>query len=197
MPVHGKCYICGDSVMHDPSKAKRNKNFFCSVEHYSQHRRQNRKRYGRHRFKHGMAKTRIHIIYLGMVGRCTNKKSRAYPRYGGRGIKVEWSSFESFYKDMGQSYLEHIADYGEKNTSIDRIDNDGNYCRENCRWATNKEQANNTSKNIFIEWDGHTRTISEWSDAAGIPAGTIRNRIYKGWPTRELFKALKTNNGGS
>lgn len=78
--------------------------------------------------------------------RCNNPKNHKYKDYGGRGIKNLWESFEEFKNDMYESYLEHVEEFGIKNTSIDRIDVDGHYEKSNCRWATYKEQANNKRK---------------------------------------------------
>lgn len=97
---------------------------------------------------HGLSHTRFYHIFTCIIQRCTNKNHEAYNRYGGRGIKCLWKDFVEFKRDMFESYTKHCKEFGEKQTSIDRIDNDGNYCKENCRWATHKEQANNTKATI-------------------------------------------------
>ena len=96
---------------------------------------------GRSGFKHGMARTRVYRSWADMRQRCLNKSNTNYKYYGGRGITIcqEWiNSFINFYKDMGER---------PKGKSIDRINNDGNYCKENCKWSTPKEQMNNTRYN--------------------------------------------------
>jgi len=97
--------------------------------------------------KHGMYGTRFYRIYRHMFDRCNRPKHHAFHRYGGRGIKLLWVSFEDFYRDMYESYKKHVEEFGERNTSIDRIDNENSYCKENCKWSTPKEQCNNR-KNI-------------------------------------------------
>ena len=90
---------------------------------------------------------RFYDIFCGMRDRCNNPNNVAYKYYGEKGIKVEWLSYEDFFNDMYESYIEHVKLYGEKETTIDRIDSNKSYCKDNCKWATYKEQANNKRYN--------------------------------------------------
>lgn len=125
-----------------------------------------------------------------MKGRCLSPSNPKYPDYGGRGIRVceQWAArdgFKSFLEDMGQK--------PSKAHSVDRIDNDGHYEPGNCRWATRREQANNTRVNTFIEIDGRRATIAQWADEFGIGSDVISKRIGIGWsPERAVTEPLKT-----
>ena len=131
---------------------------------------------GRH--IHGMSGTPTHMAWVGMRQRCLNPSGNRYHRYGGRGIKVceRWlESFENFLADMGESPI---------GMSLDRIDNDGDYEPNNCRWADDSEQNRNRSIAKIVTAQGITMTLPEWSDKTGIPQHVLRNRLYRdGWDT--------------
>lgn len=132
---------------------------------------------------HGLAGTRFHRIWTNMINRCSNQKNKHFKDYGGKGIQVceGWRKFEGFQSDMYQSYLEHKEVYGNTNTTIDRIETDGNYCPENCKWATQKEQARNRSSNVVNNYKGESLTLIEFSEKYEIPYGLLRRRLNKGW----------------
>lgn len=142
--------------------------------------------------KHGLSDTRIYKCWTRMKNRCFDKQCNEYSRYGGRGITVceRWRTFENFYEDVSEEYERHVKEYGEQETTIDRIDVNGNYEPGNVRWATAKEQANNKTTNTFITYGGKTMTISQWASELGIDSSTLGMRIHRlGW-TKE--KSLTT-----
>jgi hypothetical protein len=123
--------------------------------------------------KHGFAKPnkeeRLYRIWKGMKRRCNSKNDKRYDRYGGRGIKVceEWDNdYVAFRNWAYANGYDDTAPQGE--CTIDRIDNDGDYCPENCRWADKLTQMNNTSKNRYIEFNGEKMTISQFARVMNI-----------------------------
>lgn len=132
--------------------------------------------------KHGMHKTREYTIYYSMLTRCYKETNREYHRYGGRGITVcqRWlDSFENFLEDMGKT--------ANATMSIDRIDNEKGYSPENCRWATKKEQSNNTRRNRFLTVNGVTDTLANHCRKYGILKGTVLGRLKRGLSEPEAF----------
>jgi len=105
---------------------------------------------------HGMFGTREYSSWNQMMTRCYNEKDSGYFRYGGRGIKVDpsWHRFEGFFASIGRR---------PPNTSIDRIDNDGDYTPSNCRWADNEQQANNTRQNVILVAFGERKSVAQWA----------------------------------
>lgn len=133
--------------------------------------------------QHGMAHLPEYAIWQAMRQRCENPKAQVWDNYGGRGIKVcaEWKKFERFFADMGRK---------KPGQSLNRIDNDGNYCKENCEWASYDKQANNTRRNRIVEFKGERRTLAEWAKKSGLTWYTLRSRLDNyGWP---LERALTT-----
>ena len=131
---------------------------------------------------HGMSHLAEYKVWEGMKQRCENAAHESYGRYGGRGITIcaRWrESFESFLEDMGPR--------PSKKHSIDRIDNDGNYEPANCRWATTMEQKQNTSRNVFITFNGETLCCADWSRRLGISDDTICRRLKAGWPIERVL----------
>jgi hypothetical protein len=133
---------------------------------------------GKSTITHGMCRSRFYNIFSGIIKRTFDKR---YKNYGGRGIQCLWCNFESFRDDMYPSYLQHVNKFGEKNTTIDRIDNNGNYCKENCRWSTYKEQNLNKRTNHLLTFNGLTDSIGGWSEKMGWSDWVIGNRIRRGW----------------
>jgi len=105
--------------------------------------------------KHWYTGTRIYHTYRNMVNRCTNRSNPKYMYYWGKWVTVEWKSFTDFISDMLPSYNEHVKIFWEHNTSIDRINSEWNYSKENCRWATRHIQMSNTCRNklYIFRWE--------------------------------------------
>lgn len=125
--------------------------------------------------------TRLYWIYVDMIGRCSNPNNARYSIYWWRWIKCERKSYEDFRKDMWDSYYKHEKKYWKRNTTIDRIDVNGNYCKENCRWATCKEQSFNRRNNRYEMWSWKMMSISEIYEIANpvVSYDCFISRYYK------------------
>ena len=141
--------------------------------------------------KYGESRERIHNIWNLMLERCNNPEHRAYRNYGGRDIKVcdEWDHGIEGYMRFKQW---SISNGYTEDLTIDRIDNNGNYSPDNCRWISNAEQQNNKRNNVFVEYNGETHTASQWARIIGMPMNTLHQRLRKGWSAeRALTEPLK------
>jgi len=133
--------------------------------------------------------------FRGIKNRCNNPKHKPFIQYGAKGIKCIWRNFEEFRDDMWNKFILHVEKYGLKNTTIERIDSKGNYCRENCKWATQTEQNNNTNRNHIISFNGFTGTTAEWSRKIGISIKVLEQRLNKlKWSIRETLTTPKCKN---
>lgn len=137
---------------------------------------------------HGLTNTRLYRIWCNMKTRCYCKTDFHYPRYGARGIVVctEWKNdFQAFYDwSMSNGYSDDLT--------IDRIDVNGNYEPQNCRWADNFTQANNTRRNRYYTYNNETHTLTEWSRIVGIKREILKDRIFKlGWSFEDAIKTPK------
>jgi hypothetical protein len=133
---------------------------------------------------HGMSKTPLYCVWKTMRSRCKNKSNNRYKHYGGRGISVckEWESFEGFLADMGDGYRPGLT--------IDRIDTNGGYSPENCRWVTQKVQQRNRTNNAVVDSEYGTMTIAELAEVSGINYQTIESRRWRGWSDKDLTKPI-------
>lgn len=133
---------------------------------------------------HGLSKSHEFSVWASIHQRCKNKNTINYEIYGGRGISVAntWDDFNIFFKDMGPR--------PSNNHQIDRIDNNGDYCKENCRWVTRSENINNRRNTVYIEQKGRKKSLSEWADIIGVSYQTIYSR-YK----RNMSVGKILNNG--
>lgn len=130
---------------------------------------------------------RDRTTYLAMIRRCYNTKDSLYHYYGARGIRVC-----SRWMDAAEGYQNFILDMGQcpsPKFSIDRIDNNGDYCPENCRWATRQTQNRNTRFNRFLRYAGKRLCVSEWSEKLGMNRNTLFWRLRNGWSVRRAIEA--------
>lgn len=128
----------------------------------------------------GVANKRMFQVWNGMKARCEQVNHSNYKNYGGRGIKVceRWQTFDNFLADMGTP---------EKGMSLDRIDHNGDYQPDNCRWASRREQSLNTRRSRMLEFNGVSKTAHEWAEELNIDPKTLRQRLYRGWSVEKTL----------
>ena len=140
-------------------------------------------------YKHGGYKDRLYGVWIDIKKRCYNENERSYKDYGGRGIEMcdEWKNDYKNFKNWAIS-AGYDENAGYMECTIDRIDVNGNYCPENCRWVDIKVQANNTRSNCVIEYNTEKHTLSEWANILGIKTTTLWTRIYTyNWSVEKAF----------
>lgn len=133
--------------------------------------------------RHGMSDTRIYRIWKDMRRRCNPLDAHHSHHYGDRGIRVckEWLDFNVFYDwSVSNGYTDSM--------SIERIDFDGNYCPENCKWILVKEQPFNSRHNILVELDGVIKPVGQWADMLGLSRSTVYGRISKGMSPKDALR---------
>lgn len=168
--VESKCK-CGNKVEHWWDVISNYKVTWCWKCKYSKSR------------KHWMHKHPLYSIYAEAKQRCNNKNHKMYKYYGWRWIKCERENFVDFYEDMWPTYKKWLT--------IERVNNNGNYCKENCKWETMLTQMNNTRRNHLITYRWKTQTMAQWSRELWIRYDTIRNRINNYWYSIEdAFKNI-------
>lgn len=134
--------------------------------------------------------------FANLKRRCSCKNHKDYKNYGGRGIKNEWKTFEDFKKDMYPSFMIHVKKYKLKQTTLDRMDNNGNYNKTNCRWATSKEQNNNKRQTEhLLEYKGKIQNISQWAIELNISRNSINSRISKNLPIEKILSPFRNKKG--
>ena len=135
--------------------------------------------------KHSKSNSKIYNVWARMIQRCSNPRNSAYPNYGGRGITVipEWLDFSTFYKDMGDP---------PPNMTLDRINNDLDYSKENCKWSTHQQQQQNTRYNIVVTHGGKTQCLIAWARDLGIHPSTVYNRMVRGKTALQALELEQT-----
>jgi hypothetical protein len=137
------------------------------------------------RESHGLSKLPEYGVWIQMRERCNRPRNPAFHMYGGRGIRVcaQWRSFQTFLDDMGRR--------PSSKHSIDRIDNDGPYSPENCRWATQREQMRNMRTNVFVTHDGRRQCIIDWAREFDVDSKSLRVRLKRGEKFTEAIAAIR------
>ena len=187
-PFEGKeltCLNCGTTFRRSRSEIDRGRTKYCTLTcSGSAHSGENN-----HMYKHGHASRGKYspewMTWRAMMDRCYVKSSSTYEKYGARGVAVcdRWHDFSNFYDDIGKK--------PSSKHSIDRIDGSKGYSLENCRWATDEEQANNQRSNRKVTWEGKTYNVSQLMRHLGIytSTGKYYSRLDRGWSVERTFSS--------
>lgn len=140
--------------------------------------------------KHSGFGTRLYAVWNSMRQRCNNPKNRAYPNYGGRGVSIcdEWDDFAAFRDWALLAGYDENAKRGK--FTLDRIDVDGNYTPENCRWADMSIQTNNRRETVYITYEDETHALTDWAKITGIKYHTLWRRYKKGLEPQKIFSPV-------
>lgn len=177
---------CGNEKIISGASLRRGKTQSCGCVYRASRRDIARKSIAK--IKHGDSFTRLYFVWNDMKSRCYNPNDISFPNYGGRGINVcnDWrESYISFKAWAIENGYREDSRRGE--CTLDRIDPDGNYCPENCRWASAAEQSNNRRSTPRLTIDGETHSPAEWAEITGLPRSLIYSRFRRGWSGAELI----------
>lgn len=165
---------CGNEKIYMTSQLTNGKTKSCGCSHHE---------IGKYLRKYNDRDRKLYYRWTLIKQRCNNPNNKRYKDYGGRGITIcnEWNNDFYSFRDWA------ISNGYEENLTIDRIDNNKGYSPDNCRWVTNKQQANNKRTNRYITIDGITKTMKQWADEYNIDYHTVQNRIFHGWDEIEAI----------
>lgn len=132
----------------------------------------------------------VYVVWRNMKIRCYTSKNKQYPRYGGRGIKIcdRWLQSKNFMTDMLPTYKDGLT--------IERIDNDGDYSPDNCRWATLEEQMRNRCNSSYVKYGDKEYYLKDLAKEQGLLVETVRARISRGWTPEQLINNYRFRNMG-
>jgi hypothetical protein len=133
-------------------------------------------------------KWKAYYTWAEMRNRCSNPKKKSWPDYGGRGITFDpaWEDFANFLADMGEP---------SPGITLERNDNDGPYCRDNCKWATRAEQNRNKRNNRYLEFGGERMVVADWAMKLGVDSRLLRVRLNRGWSVEDTLSRPSSAGG--
>ena len=139
---------------------------------------------------HGDTGSPLYIRWTSMKGRVLNKNYGKSNNYGGRGISLDprWMKYEYFKKDMGDLFYKHVEEFGLEETTLDRIDVNGGYSKDNCRWANNATQSMNKTNTVYVTYKNQKKTLKDWCNILNINYSVIRIRLKRGYSPEEAFE---------